>query len=532
MAKSSGSKSRRKRSDGHDLWSYADHTERLSSSKNTKKSRLTAILTHNTIEKRNTTRLNLLITKTQRSVNDLRKRLVAWDAISEKQLFFDKQFAEEEKFRKDTTGDIPKKKKGRLGPETWKLKGAARPAWDVYDFDVRYKDPYIKAHEEAAAKAKRCVNLLLTYKGRCGELMKQVASNFDDIESIDDHHITLINIREYLSMLMDLGFLSYEAKKHKIARSVWLECIELEGRTAVTSARESLFKMCIELQKYESVLNLYSEYQSTIFESDNSCWLRYSVAMASFHVNGDDSDNGKQRHSQKEIPDITSMNHGERKKTVNSNGSSCRSEMSTSDLVVQAIKSNIFCAYFISFHETIFSSVMEYTADIDDMQNDKDEDEPESTFEEALDYCYSGDKMHLKLWLESGASRTIRDALFSNEAITADDIEWDSRLTQIVKHYRARRQRDTLRNVNVDHEHCDGNETSTKTSTKQAKEHEIEASIKEATPQSIIEHKSMTICETAADRTTVSIDIPMFAEMFRTGMEMMIENKLMPRLKY
>lgn len=38
------------------------------------------------------------------------------------------------------------------------MQGAARPTWEVYDFDTRYVDPYIKDQEEAHKKAKRSLS--------------------------------------------------------------------------------------------------------------------------------------------------------------------------------------------------------------------------------------------------------------------------------------------------------------------------------------------------------------------------------------
>ena len=60
-------------------------------------------------------------------------RLSAWDEVSE-QLSLKKQREEELRKRQleDGNPQPPKKKRGRLGPETWKLRGAARPAHEVY----------------------------------------------------------------------------------------------------------------------------------------------------------------------------------------------------------------------------------------------------------------------------------------------------------------------------------------------------------------------------------------------------------------
>ena len=101
-----------------------------------------------------------------------------------------------------------KKKRGRKGPETWKLRGAARPAHEVYDFDTRYVDPHLVAHKQAREKAQRRQNLLHP-------------------RLFDPH--TIPACREYLGLLMQLGHICAEARQYKSAREAWLECLELDN---------------------------------------------------------------------------------------------------------------------------------------------------------------------------------------------------------------------------------------------------------------------------------------------------------------
>jgi hypothetical protein len=70
------------------------------------------------------------------------RRLNAWDEVDEQQSY--KRQCEEEKRKRnlENGNEPPQKKRGRLGPETWKLRGAARPAYEVYgeeflDFTTR-----------------------------------------------------------------------------------------------------------------------------------------------------------------------------------------------------------------------------------------------------------------------------------------------------------------------------------------------------------------------------------------------------------
>jgi hypothetical protein len=53
---------------------------------------------------------------------------------------------------------------GTVGTETRKPAGPVRPAWEVYDFDVRYVDPH--SAQTGEEKATRCVNLLVVHRGR------------------------------------------------------------------------------------------------------------------------------------------------------------------------------------------------------------------------------------------------------------------------------------------------------------------------------------------------------------------------------
>mgnify|MGYP003476683597 CR=1 FL=1 len=87
------------------------------------------------------------------------------------------------------------------------------------------------------------------------------------------------------------------------------------------------------------------------------------------------------------------------------------------EIMVRAITSNVFCAYYLCNYET-FDSVMEYTDDIDEA-----DEQPQSSLEEAIDYCSS----RAKLWTGDAVS-TLQQVLRSLPPV---DVEWKDRLTQI-----------------------------------------------------------------------------------------------------
>eukprot|EP00594_Rhizosolenia_setigera_P013273 CAMPEP_0178962316 /NCGR_PEP_ID=MMETSP0789-20121207/14286_1 /TAXON_ID=3005 /ORGANISM="Rhizosolenia setigera, Strain CCMP 1694" /LENGTH=255 /DNA_ID=CAMNT_0020646431 /DNA_START=39 /DNA_END=806 /DNA_ORIENTATION=+ len=168
-----------------------------------------AAFAHGRKQQIDTKKLNLHIVKIQREIEDWRFRLKNFDEISEKKRMEEtlekERLAElkKEEYEEVEIGIFKRKKrKKRPGPETWKLRGAARPAQEVYDFDTRYVDPHLKAHEEALKKQKRSRNLFLLCKGRFGVM--------------DDQEIVLqLYCVDFLSLLVQLGHLCVEARKRR-----------------------------------------------------------------------------------------------------------------------------------------------------------------------------------------------------------------------------------------------------------------------------------------------------------------------------
>jgi tetratricopeptide (TPR) repeat protein len=368
-----GSSNKRSRSDG--AWSATDHAIRHAAKYRRKEQTVTrqercAVLTHETKEKKQGLKLKLHMKRVQRELETLKVRLETWDPVAEAEVLR----KEEERQRKEmeeAANPTPKERRRRKGPETWKLKGAARPASEVYDFDTRYVDPHIKAHDDARAKTKRSTNVLAVHKGKLATDGPEVA-------------------RDYLALLMQSGYLSEDARKYKQARSAWMECIELEGANPITTARESLMQMYLKLNKKDDAIKLGES-----LSDDSSVWIRYSLALVAMG----------------------------------------RDHPLAMDHLRQAIRANPLCAYYLAFGE-IFASAMEYTHEIDESDN-----EPESSLEEAIEYCNSGEERN---WHESGGADKLRDllqrAIRGQEAdLTADDVDWNARLIRLEEEC-ARRQ--------------------------------------------------------------------------------------------
>jgi hypothetical protein len=441
-------------------WSGADHLERDASRDHkltSEQHRRRDLLSHDTKDKRDAMKLKLHLTKSQRAVDDMKKRLQVWDAQEEK-----KQAIERKRLEDLAAADDgqPKKKRGRLGPETWKLKGPARPAWEVYDFDVRYVDPHIEAHKQAKEKATRCVNLLLVHKGKFG------------------HDAAPETAREYLGLLMQLGHISVEAKKYKTAREAWLECIELEGDDPITTARESLMRMYLDLKRYDAAYRLGER-----LADDPSVWIRYSYAVMALQQKKPDADIEK--------------------------------------CMVSAIQANPFCAYYLAFYDT-FNGVMEYTEDLAES-----EDEPQSSLEEAIEYCSSET---VPMWLDSKANITLRNILVSaaqgnHRQLKPSDLEWSTRLTKIEEECDRIAMEAALKQVNDENEEAEEEEEDDANEERPDSEEEVlEEEKPEGRKRKARRDEDEDESEEEDDEEEVEVDVRMYAGMFRTAMEMLQES--------
>ena len=436
----------------------------------------TAVLTHETQEKKDAMKLKLHIEHSKRQLQTLHQRLRNWDP-QEEAIKYQKALEEAAKAEQEALQSVDEKKRRRRrrkGPETWKLRGAARPAHEVYDFDTRYVDPHIKAHEQAQAKARRSLNLLVMGKGHFGSptLSSQIPSLVcrpDSSSSVTSETMdvdpSLDLRRDYLSLKMQLGHLSQQAKHFKTARECFLECIDLEGSGAdddnfVTTAREDLMKLYMHLGRHKAALRLGEQLVTKSNFVNTPVWILYSLALVSFLLQ-------KNETGQKEATD-------EKDDMIRND---C-----TKRYMQMAIKSNPFCAYYLAFYDT-FASVMEYTDDVHDA-----EEGPQTSFEEAIEYCSSG---QAELWCKSEANEVLRTLLVqakqtkiatNEEALSSEDVGWEEKLSRIEEHYDAL---DNTKAEEMDGEDGDG-------------------------------HGDAPDSDAALDQ----LDVRMYAGMFRTAIEM------------
>jgi len=354
-------------------------------------------LSHDSYEKKEESKLRLHISKIKREIQSLRNRLTKWDEVEELSSYR-KKLAEEEKKRKELedkeSGNfVEAEKRGRLGPETWKLRGAARPAWEVYDFDTRYVCPHLKAHEDAKNKARRVINAFHYCKGWFGRI--EVENQTKGKKNVSE--LLLSVCREFLSASMQAALLNLEAKKFKSAREIFLELIELEGHTSLntlTNARCRLMRMYMNANRPDSARRLWERLPSDC----SSVWIRYSAALLEFvswNILGEDGS----------------------------------TKQAAEALLVEAIRSNLYCAFYIAFHET-FQKVMEYTDEVEDAED--------GTLEQAIEYCNSEE---MGSWVGTeGAVQWIRQVLVmalnqtlknQSNGLLPEEIDWERKLSNI-----------------------------------------------------------------------------------------------------
>jgi len=326
-------------------------------------------LSHDNVEKREEGRLKLHISKTQRDMDLLRKRLTAWDEVEE-----------QSKIESIVADCKPKKKKGRLGPETWKVRGAARPASEVYSFDTRYVCPHETEHKHAQEKSHRVQNILHLYKGRLGQGLESSSP------------LLAQTCRDFVSTLMRFGLLNLEAKRYRSAKEAFSEIVDLEGEDdiyPISTARCQLIRMYMKTNRPDSARQLWER-----LPNDKSVWIRYSAALIEF----------------------VSW------KILQEKGST---EGSAEALLAKAIQANIFCAYYIAYHDT-FSHVVELVEDIEDAED--------GSVEQAFEYCNSE---QIIFWLETEGAidwihsfilRAIKLTSTSLGLLSYKDVDWETKL--------------------------------------------------------------------------------------------------------
>jgi tetratricopeptide (TPR) repeat protein len=225
----------------------------------------------------------------------------------------------------------------------------------------------VEAHKRAAEKARRIQNLLHP-------------TQFDALKIPEG--------REYLGLLMQLGHICEEAKQFRTAREAWLECMELESNVEepLTTARDALMRLYVKLGRFKEAYKVGKQ-----FEKDSSVWVRYHTALAACHLDKEDK----------------------------------------KQLMADAAKSNIFCAYYLAHYDEVFSKVMEYTEELEDAEH-----EPQSSLDEAIEYCGNTTDSAIRFWQNNpGALEMLRMVLRSNR-LSAEDLDWNDVLEKIEGKFR------------------------------------------------------------------------------------------------
>jgi hypothetical protein len=366
----------------------------------TKTSYKRTALAHDTQDQIDTKKLVLHLSHLHREIDKLRQTLTHWDEEEQQnrllQQELKRQQQQEVESRPRTLAEKAARKRQKMDPSNWKLRGAARPAWEVYDFDTRYVCPHTQEQERQRERTKRLVNLLVLYRGQFGR---------EGLPNV---------CRTFLSLLMQYGTLCVEAKRFRSAREAFLECIELEGSsdtttslsntyTSITNARCRLMRMYIDQKRLDSARTLLDQ---TITYHDCSAWITYGAAIVRY-ITWKDNQVTASSSSESGGDGVTTTNEAS-------------NELITQQTLRHAFESNIFLAYYLAFYDT-FTTTMEYTQDMI-------EDAEAGTLEEAIEYCSSE---QMNLWIKTeGAMEWIRTRLLYERKASSKLHDWDKLLQQ------------------------------------------------------------------------------------------------------
>ena len=367
-------------------------------------------LAHDSHDKLDLAKLRLATAHIQRKVHLLKERLENWDPVEEAKLQLlqqeqiNRQSAIERKMELDAQNQRKDRNareqasheynllyathgvnssqhrrvanlrsKPRSGPSSWKLRGAARPAHEVYDFDVRYVDVHALAKEEANAKARRVKNVLKECRGRFAIENERKHIEDDGGGTHNNNNSTSSSsssaktsgfippqpfCRQYLSLLTQLGSLHLHRKNYSSARSSFLEAIALEGNHwshSITNARNQLMTMYMSTNRPRAARQLYIS-----LPSDTSAWIKYSAALIEY----------------------VSWN------ILHEKGST---RQSAERLLTEAIRGNVYVVYLLGWPR-MFERAMEYTNEVVESGL---LDRKSGSLLEAIEYgcnCYSGSR--------------------------------------------------------------------------------------------------------------------------------------------
>jgi hypothetical protein len=403
-----------------------------------------AILTHGTTDKRQELRLRLHLERAKRSLAHVRNRLEKWDAVIEAE-----RLAKEEREKKEPQEQEPPTKKtkkfgGRPSndPSTWQLKGAARPAAQVYDFDVRYVDRYANDHVHAHESARRQVNRLIA------------ADDGTTTSSLSTCPVG----RTFLSLLMQIGHLSAESQLFRQAKEAWHECMQYDDGS-ITTAQECLLQLYITRRQFQNAYDLGNYRRKsdddTNNETDNatttstscSAVVCYTTALAAFALH---------QGVGTAVPDdetTTKGNSKRQKKNKNKIKSPATvtttrlatglDEHQVQDYMTQAIRNNVFLAYYIVHYE-IFRDVMECQDELEQAADADDDDSsvvppPQSLLEEAIEYGHSD---QVAVWHEVGAHHLLARILLQQTAGGIND--WQGPLDRLLVAHEQQQQHQSL----------------------------------------------------------------------------------------
>ena len=378
-----------------------------------------SFLAHDNYEQIDSTKLRLATAQIQRKVEALKERLDTYDPVEEAKIAaqqedeltrrmkldeqnrqFDRQSREKAaseyslQYAKHGVNASTNRRKANLkrkprpGPESWKLRGAARPAWEVYEFDTRHVNVHVKAHEEANAKARRSWNVFAHCRGRFAQ-----GDDSDDEDDEEKKKTPQPLCREYLSLLTQLGSIHLARKNYSTARKCFLETIELEGTghpVSITNARSQLMNMYLSTNRPSSARKLWEQ-----LSNDSSVWMRYSAALVEYV-------------------------------SWNLLGEAGSTAETAEALLGQAMRGNVYLAYMLAWPET-FQKAFEYTEEIVE-----EGDHPQGSVLEAIEYaCSTDEDRGMGMWISTeGSLDWVRCVILRTlTANTADGAQNKSDLT-------------------------------------------------------------------------------------------------------
>jgi hypothetical protein len=169
-----------------------------------------------------------------------------------------------------------------------------------------------------------------------------------------------------------------------------------------------------------------------------------------------------------------------------------------------------------------------------DAMHQEEDAPPQSSLEEAIEYCSSNDNQQTKRWISMGGNVALRDILLQtiqekHSSLTRTDVDWNARLIKLEQFCKEQEEQANAAVAANEQQEEKGRRKTDSTSSEAATETDEQREESDSSPSSSNQddgdddENNSTSSSSSESLPPPKVDLAMFVGMFRTAMEMVQE---------